>query len=136
MSRTILVLHKWSDTTITPLDLDLTQGGTFARSSAAYYYTQAPTDGSSAFLASASPGTRRVENRGDGLGIGYLSEKSATNYVLRSRALDNAAWTAGAGSISADAQAGPDGSGIADRETLASGQYGVYQASPGPSGSG
>lgn len=117
-----------------PATLDLSTGGTFARSTEGSYYTGAPTDGSSAFLAWATSGTRRVENRGDGLGSCLLMEKSSTNYVLRSRQLDNASWTAGTATVTADANGGPDASTSADRVNAASGGYGPYQLTCGPSG--
>lgn len=118
-----------------PVGLDLSTGGTFSRGLAAFYFTQAPTDGSSAFLASAGSGVRRAsENRGDGYGVGLLMEKSATNYMLRSRALDNAAWTNTANISAVNANGGPDGSNLADRLTLLSGGVGVYQIAPGPAG--
>ena len=113
--------------------LDLSSGGTFARALEASYYLSAPTTGSSAFLAWASSGVRRVENRGDGLGAGLLMEKAATNSLVQSRAL-NTSWTAGTATLTADQNGGPDAAGLADRENATSGQYGSYQGTPGPSG--
>lgn len=123
-------------TTVAPVapDLDLRSGGTFARALAAYYYTQAPTDGSSAFLASASSGTRRAaEDRGDALGVALLMEKAATNYLLRSREQDNAAWLAPAATVTADVGNGPDGTAVADR-VVGTNQRSGYQDHPGPGG--
>lgn len=114
--------------------LDLSTGGTFARALEASYYLSAPTTGSSAFLAWASSGVRRVENRGDGLGAGLLMERAATNYILRSRELDHAAWTVGGATITPDQNGGPDASGTSDRDQIASTAFGPYQVTPGPAG--
>lgn len=106
----------------------LSSGGTFARASAAYYYLSAPTDGSSAFLASASSGTRRsADTRGDGIGASLLMEKSATNKLLNSRDLTSGSWGVGLGSLTSNANGGVDGATLADRIVSASGQYGWYQ---------
>lgn len=105
--------------TVSP-DLNLTTGGTFARTSAAWYQTSASA------IASASSGTRRAAvDRGDGLGIGYLAEKSATNLILRSRDKANAAWTK-SGTPTYDAT-GPDGSAVADEISTSTSQFGFYQ---------
>lgn len=114
--------------------LDMTTGGTFARALEGAYYTAAPTDGSSSFISWASSGTRRVENRGDGKGSCLLMERAATNYILRSRELENAAWTAGGATVTADQNGGPDASGTSDRDQIASAAYGPYQVTPGPGG--
>lgn len=117
------------------IGLDLTSGGTFARTLEGSYQTRAPTDGTSAFLAWAASDVRRAsEDRGDGLGACLLMEKAATNYVLRSRELENAAWGAGTGTTTADQNGGPLGDGLTDRCTVTSGQYGNYQTAPGPAG--
>jgi hypothetical protein len=114
--------------------LSLAAGGTFARALEGSYYTGAATDGLSAFLAWASSGVRRVENRGDGLGAGLLMERAATNYILRSRELDHAAWTVGGATITPDQNGGPDASGTSDRDQIASTAFGPYQVTPGPAG--
>lgn len=106
--------------------LDLSAGGTFARALAAYYFTQAPTDGSSAFLASAGSGVRRVENRGDGLGRCLLMEKAATNILHQSRDMNASGWS-GLGATSNDEE-GPDGVVTATRVVCASGAVGSYRA--------
>jgi hypothetical protein len=69
----------------TSVSLDLFSGGTFARTSEGAYLIGAPTDGSTAFLAWAAAGVRRVENRGDGAGDMLLFEGSRTNTMIRSR---------------------------------------------------
>lgn len=116
--------------------LDLTVGGTFARSTEGSYYVGAPTDGSSPFLAWASAGTRRIENRGDGLGLSYLTERSSTNYALQNRAIDNAAWShfSGTSTVTADQNGGADATGVADRQSVTSGNYGMTQSTCGPAG--
>lgn len=111
-----------------PDGLNLLNGGTFTRSTEGSYLTGAPTDGTAAFLAWAGVDVRRIENRGDGLGLGLLLEGSRTNLLLRSRDFANAAWTAGTGGVvTADAAASPDGTTSADRCQLASGFYAPYQ---------
>lgn len=106
------------------LGLNLATGGTFTRSTEGSYLTGAPTDGTAAFLAWAGVDVRRIENRGDGLGPMLLMEGSRTNLLLQSRALDNVGgWSAGTGTITADACPGPDGTVVADRTVAASGSY-------------
>jgi len=113
--------------------LDLRSGGTRARASAAWYWLRAATDGSTPFMASAASGTlRSSHDMGDGLGPSLLMEKSATNYMLNSRAENS--WTAGQGTTTANQNGGPLADGGADRNQISSGQYGPYQLAPGPSG--
>lgn len=108
--------------------LDLFGGGTFTRSTEGSYLTGAPTDGSAAFLAWAGVNARRIENRGDGLGAMLLMEGSRTNLVLRSRAIDDAAWTAGSAVVTtADQNGGPDAAGLADRSNVSSAGISRYQ---------
>lgn len=115
--------------------LDLSAGGSFTRTLEGSYYIGAPTDGSSAFLAWASSGVRRVEDRGDGLGACLLMEKGATNYVLQSRALATT-WTHNTETITANANGGPDASSAADEDALASAQFGPSQSSLSLTGRG
>ena len=120
---------------ISPMSLNLAWGGTFARGLAAYYATQAPTDGKIPFLALAPSGVRRsADVRGDGIPASLLMEKSATNYLLHSRDMSNASWTAGTGTLTTNVAAGPDDLGLAAQQNAASGQYGAWQPSPGPTG--
>lgn len=116
------------------VDLDLRSGGTFARSSEGSYLTAAPNTAGS-FLAYASSGTRRsAEDRGDGLGIGYLSEKSATNYVPTNQAISSSDWT-NTGDVTTNQHAGPDGLTLADRVAHAIAAYGPRPSSNvGPAG--
>lgn len=109
------------------IGLDLSSGGSFARALAAYYFTKAPTDGSSAFLVSASSGVRRLEDRGDGLGRSLLMEKSSTNVLLWSRDPTHAGWSAGTATQTANANGGVDASGVAARINAGSGQYSAFQ---------
>lgn len=111
--------------------LSLLSSGVFTRASEGSYLTGAPTDGSSAFLAWAGNNVRRIEDRGDGLGPMLLMEGSRTNYALQSRALDNAAWTAGTATVTANQNGGPDGATLADRVNATSGQAGPSEASKG-----
>lgn len=114
--------------------LDLSVGGAFARALVAFYFTRAPTDGATAFMVQAASGVRRMENRGDGLGASLLMEGSATNYLLNSRAMNAASWTAGTGTLTVNAANGPDGTAVAAQENAASAQYGPWAQNPGPTG--
>lgn len=131
MSRTVLLLKRRGGAVVI---VDLATGGTFTRSSEGSYYLGAPTDGSSAFLAWAATDVRRIENRGDGNGSCLLMEGSRINYLVRSRAVDHADWTAGVATLTANANGGPDNATLADRINASSGQYGPYRISPGPAG--
>lgn len=121
--------------TVGPFALNLAWGGTFTRALAAFYFTQAPTTGASAFLKSAASGVRRsADTRGDGIPASLLMEKSATNYLLNSRAMNSTGWTAGTGTLTLNAANGPDGAAAAAQENAASGQYGPWAQNPGPTG--
>lgn len=99
---------------------------TFARASDALYQTGAATDGSSAYISTASTDVLVLEDLGDGAGALARFEKSATNQVLRNREIDDAAWTTfGAATITA-AQGGPTGSD-AERVEVAAGTNLRYQ---------
>jgi hypothetical protein len=113
--------------------LDMSTGGTFARALAAFYFTQAPTDGSSSFLTAASTGVRRsADTRGDGIGASLLMEKAATNEILNSRDLSAASYTAGSGVGTTAAYAnGPDGSASGSRSNIASTGFSRYAALTG-----
>lgn len=99
--------------------IDLSTFGTFTRSTAGTYLTGAPTDGSTAFIASASANVRRIENRGDFGGL--LLEGSRTNYRRYSR--DPTQWSGEpSGVTTTDNYAnGPDGTLTACRTNSASG---------------
>lgn len=110
--------------------LDLSTGGTFARSSEASYYLGAPTDGSSAFLAWAATGTRRsADTRGDGIAASLLMERSATNLVQYSEDVSQASWTLGPGVTATYGLADPDGGTGAVRLQTPSGTFGVGETS-------
>lgn len=47
--------------------------------------------------------------------LGILIEPARTNLAIRSTAMDNAAWTKGQTTVTADATTGPDGASTADR---------------------
>lgn len=47
--------------------------------------------------------------------LGYLAEEARTNLCIRSEELDNAAWTKTATTVTANADAAPDGAATADR---------------------
>lgn len=74
------------------LDLFDTLLGTFTRSTEASYFTGAPNTGTSAFLAWAPVNTRRIENRGDGLGNMLLLEGTRVNSALTSEQLLGGSW--------------------------------------------
>lgn len=88
---------------------------TFTRSSQGSYYSQAPTTGSSAFIAVASTDVLRTDNR-DGGGALTLLEGARTNAVTYGRAIDNAYWTkTGGPNVVADQNYSPDGGASADQ---------------------
>lgn len=100
---------------------------TFARASEGSYLTAAPGTGASAFLAWASSGVLREEDRGDGAGALALLEGTRTNQVVRSQEIDNGAWTtAGTMTITAG-QDSPDSGTTAERLQAASGTNIRYQ---------
>lgn len=111
-----------------PAVLSLSSGGTFTRSTEGSVLTDAPTDGSTAFLAWLGVNARRI-----GL-LGLLMEGSRTNYLLNSRDLSNASWTAGTATTTTDQNGGPDAAGLADRVNATSGQFSRYSLVPGPAG--
>lgn len=94
--------------------LNLATAITCTRASSAFYYTAAPNDGSTAFLASASNNVLRIQNRGTRNAV--FMEGARTNLVTKSRALNDAAWTTGTGAtVTANAGNGPDGTAVAER---------------------
>ena len=102
--------------------------GTFSRASEGSYLTAAPGTGSSAFLAWASSGTRRYEDRGDGAGSLLLVEGSRTNQLLRSQEIDSGSWV-DAGTVTTTAgQVSPDTGTTAERLQCASGTNIRYQS--------
>jgi hypothetical protein len=111
--------------------LDTFTGGAFTRSTVGTYLTQAPTDGSSAFLAEAAINALRIENRGDGLGDMLLLEGARTNAIALPRDATPGAgnWTNIAGVFSANAGLSPDGLTLADRVQCTLGQAGVVNTS-------
>lgn len=101
---------------------------TFARSSEGSYLTAAPGTGASAFLAWASSGALREEDRGDGAGALALLEGQRTNQILRSQELDDGSWTT-AGTVTVTAgQDSPDSGTTAERTQCASGTNILYQS--------
>lgn len=100
---------------------------TFARATDALYQTGAATDGSSAFFATAGTDVLALEDLGDGAGALARFEASATNYVLRNREIDNAAWTTFGGATITAGQGGPTGSD-AERVEVAAGTNVRYQS--------
>ena len=114
--------------TVGPFALSLAWGGSFSRPLAAFYYTQAPTNGTSAFLKSAASGVRRsADTRGDGIPASLLMEKGATNLILQNR---NPAlvgpWAAGTATLTTP-ENGPDGAATGTRMQVASGGYSPFQ---------
>lgn len=99
---------------------------TFARASDALYQTGAATDGGSAYISTASTDVLVLEDLGDGAGALARLEKSATNYIQRSREIGSSPWgTTGSATITADL-GGPTGSD-AERIEVASGGNERYQ---------
>lgn len=115
--------------------LNLSLNGTFARNLVAWYFTQAPNDGSGGgFLAQALANVRRLDTRGDVV-TSLLMEKAATNYVLQSRSPQTTPpWTAGTGTTNGNNNLGVDGTMVAANISVAATAVGNYALSPGPAG--
>lgn len=97
--------------------IDLSSVLVCTRASSAFRQIGAANDGSSAFLQSVGNNVLRVQNRGTRDAI--LLEGARTNLITRSRAINDAAWTAGNGvTITANVGNGPDGTAVADRLQL------------------
>lgn len=97
---------------------------TFARTGAAPYLNAA------GLVVSASTDVARFEADDAGEILGVLIEPATTNLILRSAALDDAAWTKAAATITADAGTAPDGTATADKivDTGSNAEHGVEQA--------
>lgn len=94
---------------------------TFTRSSQGSYYTQAPTNGSTAFIAVASTDVLRTDSR-DGNALTLL-EGARTNSLPDGRAFDNNGFTSsGSPTITANAGPSPDGATNAERAQLSTNQ--------------
>lgn len=106
--------------------LDLSSGGTFTRSSLGSYFTGAPTDGSTSFMAWAAVNTRRLENRGGAEGVMLLMEGARTNLIAVGTAVRNLATGPGQGTNTASQALGPDGELQGALTINASTEYGQY----------
>lgn len=111
--------------------LDLFAGGTFTRSTEASYLTTAAPNGPTPFLSWAPVNVRRIENRGDGSGDMLLMEAARTNQIVQSRAMQDAAWSGGTTTDTANALAGPDGAVLATRVVATAGQFSRNQTIAG-----
>jgi Concanavalin A-like lectin/glucanases superfamily len=106
-------------------DITRLPGFTFTRASTAMFY------GSNGLLQTAASGVARFAYDPVTLASqGILVEEARTNLCLRSQAFDNASWTKGGGSFTADATTSPDGTANADLYTEVTGtSFGtIYQS--------
>jgi hypothetical protein len=109
--------------------LNLAAGGVFTRSTEGSYLIMAPNNGATAFLAWAGVDTRRVEDRGDGLGPMLFMEGSRTNTVGAPRDNTDPWWTGAGTATRTGAQPNsPDATSTATRIQAALNQYANFRA--------
>lgn len=97
----------------------LPSGVTFSRGSSATYYDSAGV------LQTASSNVARIDyNPATLVSRGLLIEEARTNLMLRSDAFDNASWSKGAATITANNTTAPDGTSGADKITTSAGAAG------------
>lgn len=103
--------------------ITITDGGSFTRASSATYYNK------TGVLQTATTDTPRFSYDPSTLiPVGLLEEAAATNLLLRSEQIDNAAWTKTNCTITADSVAAPDGNTTADTVTVSVAAGGVSQS--------
>lgn len=125
--KTPRVLYSFDFTSQSAGAVSLPTGLTFARASSGHTVQ----DGASAIVTSGitSNDVGRVGRLSSAHSYGLYVEPARTNLILRSREIENAAWTAGSGvTTTANADAGPDGATLADRSNVGLGGYSRYQS--------
>ena len=105
-----------------PVTFDLTSSLSFSRSSVATYYTRAPTDGSTGFIATAPLNTLRIQNRG--VRPAMFLEGIRTNICTQSRGISLGAFLAGVTVVTTpNVGSGVDGGAPADRSNVSLAGY-------------